>query len=47
MQDPRFCVRYTWAVGDVVMWDNRQTQHCVVNDFDPLIEGEVNFSGSL
>merc|ERR1719171_495438 len=32
--DPRFTVRYRWHEGDVVMWDNRQTMHCVVNDFD-------------
>ena len=31
--DPRFTVRYRWNKGDVAMWDNRQTQHCVVHDF--------------
>jgi taurine dioxygenase len=32
--DPRFVVRYRWTEGTVVIWDNRCTQHCVVNDFD-------------
>lgn len=31
--DPRFTVRYRWNAGDVALWDNRFTQHCVVNDF--------------
>ena len=29
----RFSVRYRWTPGTIVMWDNRCTQHCVVNDF--------------
>lgn len=37
--DPRFTCRYRWSAGDVAMWDNRQTQHCVVHDF-VLEEGE-------
>lgn len=32
--DPRFVVRYRWTEGTVMIWDNRCTQHCVVNDFD-------------
>ncbi len=31
--DPRFVVRYRWTQGTIAMWDNRCTQHCVVNDF--------------
>lgn len=27
-------VRWTWAPGDVAMWDNRATQHYAVADFD-------------
>ena len=27
-------VRWTWAEGDVAMWDNRATQHYAVADFD-------------
>src|SRR5438132_771426 len=30
----RFTVRYRWAPGTFAMWDNRCTQHFVVNDFD-------------
>ncbi len=30
----RFCVRYSWTAGTVAIWDNRVTQHFVVNDFD-------------
>ena len=33
---PRFTVRYRWAQGTIAMWDNRCTQHFVLND----IEGE-------
>ena len=33
-------VRWTWAEGDVAMWDNRATQHYAVADFDHL-EREV------
>jgi len=30
----RFCVRYAWTPGTVAIWDNRVTQHHVVNDFE-------------
>jgi taurine dioxygenase len=30
----RFTVRYRWAKGTIAMWDNRCTQHFVVNDFE-------------
>ncbi len=32
--NPRFTVRYRWSEGTIAMWDNRCTQHFVINDFD-------------
>jgi len=29
----RFTVRYRWSKGTIAMWDNRCTQHFVLNDF--------------
>ena len=34
VSNPRFTVRYHWTQGTVAMWDNRCTQHFVLNDFD-------------
>lgn len=34
VQKPRFTVRYRWSEGTVAMWDNRATQHFVINDFE-------------
>ncbi len=33
VKQPPFTVRYRWQAGTIGMWDNRFTQHCVVNDF--------------
>ena len=33
ISQPRFTVRYRWSAGTVAMWDNRATQHFVLNDF--------------
>ncbi|MEE2677912.1 MAG: TauD/TfdA family dioxygenase [Myxococcota bacterium] len=32
--NPRFTVRYRWSERTVAMWDNRCTQHFVLNDFE-------------
>ena len=51
--DARFTVRYHWTKGTVAMWDNRCTQHFVLNDFDKewiiqrvTIMGDVPEAGS-
>ena len=34
VQSPRFTMRYHWTAGTIGMWDNRATQHYVLNDFE-------------
>ncbi|MEZ5557554.1 MAG: TauD/TfdA family dioxygenase [Pseudomonadales bacterium] len=34
VSNPRFTVRYRWREGTVAIWDNRCTQHFVLNDFE-------------
>jgi taurine dioxygenase len=34
VSNPRFTVRYQWSEHTFAMWDNRCTQHFVLNDFD-------------
>ena len=34
VSSPRFTVRYQWTEGTVAIWDNRCTQHFVLDDFD-------------
>ena len=33
VSNPRFTVRYNWKPGTIGIWDNRCTQHFVLNDF--------------
>jgi len=33
VKQSRFTVRYRWTAGTIAMWDNRCTQHSVLNDF--------------
>ena len=33
VKNPRFTVRYRWNENTIAMWDNRCTQHFVLNDF--------------
>merc|ERR1711865_1124428 len=33
MGRPEFTVRHRWSAGTICMWDNRTTQHCVLQDF--------------
>ncbi|RDL45184.1 taurine catabolism dioxygenase [Marinomonas piezotolerans] len=32
-RQPEFQMRHTWQVGDIVIWDNRITQHYAVTDY--------------
>ncbi len=32
--NPNFTLRYSWSEGTIAIWDNRCTQHCVLNDFE-------------
>lgn len=34
VQKPEFLVRYKWQKNTIAMWDNRATQHYVVNNFE-------------
>ena len=42
-------VRWRWAAGDVAIWDNRATQHVVVNDWgdQPRILRRVTVAGEI
>lgn len=34
IKKPGFIYRHHWQPGDVLIWDNPQTQHCAVGDYD-------------
>ncbi|MER5865367.1 TauD/TfdA family dioxygenase [Kitasatospora sp. NPDC002040] len=42
-------VRWDWQVGDVVIWDNRATQHYAVNDYgdQPRLVRRITLDGDL
>jgi taurine dioxygenase len=31
---PEFCCRFRWSPGSIALWDNRNTMHYAVNDYD-------------
>ena len=34
IESPRFSLRWRWALGDLVFWDNRSVQHFAVPDYE-------------
>lgn len=34
INNPKFTYRHHWQPGDVLIWDNPQTQHCLIGDYD-------------
>jgi taurine dioxygenase len=45
-EQPHFTCRRSWTPGTVAIWDNRATQHYVVNDFDaPRVLSRVTVLG--
>jgi taurine dioxygenase len=42
-------VRWTWAPGDIAIWDNRATQHYAVADYDdhPRLLTRITLSGDI
>ncbi|MDQ7260645.1 TauD/TfdA family dioxygenase [Paracoccus sp. PS-1] len=46
---PENTVRWRWQAGDVVIWDNRATQHVAVNDYGdaPRVVRRVTIQGDI
>ena len=46
---PENTIRWTWAPGDVAMWDNRATQHRAIDDYDnqPRLMHRVTLMGDV
>ena len=42
-------VRWRWSAGDVVIWDNRATQHKAIDDYgkEPRIVRRVTIDGPV
>lgn len=46
---PENTIRWTWAPGDVAMWDNRATQHRAIDDYDdqPRLMHRITLMGDV
>lgn len=46
---PENTIRWSWAPGDVAMWDNRATQHRAIDDYDdqPRLMHRVTLMGDV
>ncbi|MDM4141678.1 MULTISPECIES: TauD/TfdA family dioxygenase [Mycobacterium] len=46
---PENTIRWSWAPGDVAMWDNRATQHRAVDDYDdqPRLMHRITLMGDV
>lgn len=42
IKKPEFLYRHHWQPGDVLIWDNPQTQHCAVGDYDVPLYRTMN-----
>ena len=46
---PENTIRWSWAPGDVAMWDNRATQHRAIDDYDdqPRLMHRITLMGDV
>lgn len=46
---PENTIRWSWAAGDVAIWDNRATQHRAIDDYDnqPRLMHRVTLTGDV